>query len=323
MRTDYQNAIANNFSVENEQGVKINVTKPDDRLAENYTNKDFGWETKAFPGDIYISTPDETHTKIVAHYNNPEDVSLYLPDTGYPGVSGFFTDEATVSKHFLENNTFDSVSLGHDLQQAPHFDENKERLYEQKGVDYFPEYNGHLDCFKVNESKMQEHYGTTDFYAAMSQCKENTAWGEGGGTQGYNPFINEMINNGSLEYIPEKSRTCDNNACLHYAESKEKVAWEARTVSDYIENNKIKSDSNDRIGYNELSHSLNDDSSILAGQLPTPRTASAENPNILSGTPPDKEVPLDMATVTVAPSNPSLNNSLSSTANKLSSTGIT
>lgn len=42
----------------------------------------------------------------------------------------------------------------------------------------------------------------------------------------------------------------------------------------------------------------------------------------VAGTPPDKEVPLDMATVTEAPSNPSINNSLSSTANKLSSTGI-
>ena len=261
MRGDYQNAINNNFNVQDTQGVKINVEDPKERLSENYTNKDFSWQTGAHSGDIYISTPDSTHNMIVNHHNHKNDVDYdrkyQLPENGYPGTSGFFTNEDTASRSFKANGKFDSVQLGHDLQQAPHYDKDRAMECMNCGKTYFPEYNRNLDCFRVNEEKMLANYGTTDFYAAQAKCLENTAWGEGGGHQGYNPYINQMINNGSLEYIPEKSRTCDSNKCFDYAERKAQAIQEASFTNDHIEKTDIQGGSNQRIGYNEISRSAN------------------------------------------------------------------
>ena len=258
MRADYQNAINEDFNVKNGQGVDINA-KSDDRLKENYTCKDQKWNTDKFQGDLYMSVPNQTHDLIVNHHNNPQNQDYMLPETKYPGVSGYFTNEDTASKHFEDTGKFDSIGLGHTLQQSPYYD--KEAAFEARinNNTYSPEYNGHLDCFRINEEKMQEHFGTTDFYAAMAHCKENTAWGEGGGFQGYNPYINEMINKGALEYVPEKSRTCSNNACVDYAERKSQASEEAKAVNDYIEKNHIKGKDGERLGYNELSQRMNQD----------------------------------------------------------------
>lgn len=249
MRADYQDAINEDFNVKNKQGIEINA-KSDDRLKENYTCKDQNWQTGKFQGDIYISTPDATHNEIVKHYENP---NYKIPENGYPGTSGFFTNEETASKHFISSGEFDSVGLGHSLQQSPYYDNDKMLESAANNTKYYPEYNGHLDCFRVNEEKMHAEYGTTDLYTAMAQCKENTAWGEGGGFQGYNPYINEMINNGSLKYVPGNSRVCSNNECHDYAERKNQAFEEAKAVNAYIENNNIQGKQGERLGYNELS----------------------------------------------------------------------
>lgn len=251
MRYDYQNSVNNIFNVKNAQGVEINALEAK-RKDSNYTNKDQNWQTESVQGDIYLSVPNDTHNYIVNHHNDPANKKYNLPENGYPGVSGFFTNEETVSKHFTEGGRFDSVGLGHDLQQAPYFDKNKADIAETLGQKYTPEYNSHLDCFRVNKEKMLAEFGTADFHAAMSKCTENTAWGDGGGTQGYNSYINEMINKGCLEYVPEKSRTCSNNECLDYTDRKEQASKEAEAVDDYIKNNNIKGNLGERLGYNEL-----------------------------------------------------------------------
>lgn len=261
MRDDYQNAIINNFSVQDTQGVKINVEDPRERLGENYTSKDLDWHTGAHSGDVYISTPEDTHKMIANHHKHMNDVDYdgryQLPEDRYPGTSCFFTNEDTAMRSFRDDGKFDSVQLGHDLQQAPYYDEDLAMKLELQGKEYFSEYNGNLDCFRVNEEKMLDNYGTTDFYAAQAKCLENTAWGEGGGHQGYNPYVNQMINNGSLEYVPEKSRTCDSNKCLDYADRKAQTNHEALVTNNHIENSEIQGGPNQRIGYNEISRSSN------------------------------------------------------------------
>lgn len=253
MRADYHESINNNFGAQATQGVRVNA-KPDDRLNENYTCKDQNWHTDTYNGDIYISTPNDTHNAILKRHADPE---YKIPENGYPGTSGFFTDESTVSKHFTSDGTFDSVGLGHDLQQAPYHDATKAREAKINNIQYNPEYNGNLDCFRVNSDKMLENYGTTDFFAAQSKCMENHAWGNGGGFQGYNPYINEMINNGSLEYVPEKSRVCNENACKDYADRKDVAQQQAREVNNYIEENQIKGKAGEKLGHNELPHEEN------------------------------------------------------------------
>ena len=201
----------------------------------------------------YLSVSDDTHNKIVNHHNDPNNPDHFLPETGqYPGVSGFFADEESASKHFTDEGKFDSVSYGHAAQQAPYFNEQLADQCAARNETYYPDYNGHLDCFRVNPEKMQEHFGTPDFHAAMSKCTENTPWGEGGANQGYNPYINEMINKGCLEYVPEKSKTCDNNACKDYYSRKSQASTQASEVSNYIEQNNIKGETGQKIGYNEL-----------------------------------------------------------------------
>ena len=256
MRSDYQNAVTENFNVNNTQGVLINA-KANDRLSENYTNKDQNWVTGSYSGDIYISVSDQTHDLIVNHHNDPNNLEFHLPESGFPGTSGFFTDEATASKYFDEDSKFDSVGLGRELQQSPYFDVEAANTAKLEGRIYYPEYNGHLDCFRVNPDQMQEHFGTTDFYAAMSHCTENTAWGEGGGRQGYNPYINEMINKGALEYVPQNSRTCDYNECREYYSQKTQAQQEAIAVNDHINNNNIVAKDGERLGYNEINHNVN------------------------------------------------------------------
>lgn len=336
MRDDYQNAIYNNFDVQNTQGIEINA-KPDDRIASNYSNKDFNWNTATHSGDIYISTPTDTHNQIVQHHDHMNELGYDgrydLPQDGkYPGVSGFFTNEETASKHFTDDGKFAFIGLGHDLQQAPYFDDDKAEAAKELGKTYNPEYNGCLDCFRVNPEKMQENYGTTDFYAAMSFCTENSAWGDGGGFQGYNPYINEMINNGSLEYVPEKSRICNYNECTDYAVRKNQAYTEAQAVNEYIETNNIKGSHGERLGYNEIS--LNNDVDISTGSSKTEGISSgniasingggARAPDQTAGTSPDNEVPLEKDNFSVKnnPIEQSIENDLSS-QKTTSSFGIT
>ena len=254
MRKDYQDAIDASFDVQNTQGININA-KPEERLNENYTSKDKNWNLCNHAGDIYISVPDSTHNLIVNHHFDPTNPEYFLPEKGYPGVSGFFADEVTASQYFTEDGKFDSIGLGQALQQAPHFDDDSYEAAKQAGESYFPEYNGHLDCFRVNPDKMQEHFGTTDFYAAMSTCAENIAWGDGGGRQGYNSFVNEMINKEALEYIPQDSKTCDFNKCVDYYKHKSQANEQAKAVDDYIKSKNIKGKTGQRLGYNEIPHS--------------------------------------------------------------------
>lgn len=297
MRSDYQSSVNENFHVQNTQGVQINA-KSDDRLKENYTNKDQNWSTGTMSGDIYISVPDDTHNLIVNHHNDPNNPEHFLPEGRYPGTSVFFTDESTASKHFTDDGKFDSVGLCRENQQSPYFNEEAALNAKLEGRTYYPEYNGHLDCFRVNSEKMQEHFGTTDFYAAMSHCTANTALGEGGGWQGYNPYINEMINKGALEYIPQNSRTCDFNECKDYYERRAQFQEEAKAVNDYINNNNIVAKDGERLGYNEIARS----NAVSANNNNT-SSASITSQNVASTTGGGSQAP----PITAADSKPQAN----------------
>lgn len=285
----YESALDNDFQVKDTQGIRINDSKAK-RLNSDYTNKDFGWSTGSYSGDIYISTPDATHARVVAHAKDPNDPKYFLPPDSYPGTSGFFTNEKTAARSFSEDRNFDSIQLGHDLQQAPHFNDELARKCDKEGIDYFPSYNSYLDCFRVNPEKMMEHYGTIDFYAAMSYCTENKQWGDGGGFQGYNSFVNEMINNRTLEYVPEKSRSCDMNMCADYYDRKAIARKQAEEVNNFIEAKGITGSGNERIGFNELSNyaeSTNNRDANLAdlglSADPQPQANSSSNTQAFSG----------------------------------------
>ena len=130
-------------------------------------------------GRIYVSTTDNQHQQIM----NGE------PPTADGGVSGYFTDQATVD-HCSSSGVLDNGQLNRELQVAPY----------QADASSDPAYKPHTDCFKINEDKLEEHYGTRDFNAALAKCEANNQFGEGGGNQGFNPHISEMMSNGCLEH---------------------------------------------------------------------------------------------------------------------------
>ena len=141
---------------------------------------------------IYIATTDGQHDQIVVHQTNP-----HQKIDAQGGLSGYFSDQATVDA-CKDGNNLDNTKYNEATQIAP---------YRQNGIDGEGDasYKPHVDCFEINRDKLYENYGTYDFNAAIAKCEANNQFGSGGGNQGYNPYINEMIENGSLNYKEAKS----------------------------------------------------------------------------------------------------------------------
>lgn len=255
MNKELNAAIKNNFNADNLQGVLIRAT-PEKRLAENYVSKDPNWKSKAFSGELYINASADTYERLLSHYAHHDDPDYQgqfdLPLDRYPGFSGFFTNEESASRAFTAEGEYDSVTLSHLLQQAPYYDEEAAESAQARNQTYTPSYCNHLICLRVNPQKLREIYGTDDFFAAQSVCTENTAWGEGGGFQGYNPMINQMINEGVLEFVPQRSRLSHSTACTDYLQRKAIAREQAAEVNAYITENGIEGKEGQRLGYNEL-----------------------------------------------------------------------
>lgn len=155
---------------------------------------------------IFVSTTDNQHRQIL----NGETPSAD------GGISGYFTDRATVD-NCKNGEVLDNGQINRELQIAPHqmsahytlesklpanrqLNKNLQLDSYHATSPHIQVYKPHLDCFKINHDKLEETYGTRDFNAALAKCNENNQFGEGGGNQGFNPYLSEMMSNGCLEH---------------------------------------------------------------------------------------------------------------------------
>lgn len=138
---------------------------------------------------IYIATTDAQHEKFAG--KEPGEIQENV------GLSGYFSDQATVDA-CKDGGTLDNTKYNQMTQIAP---------YREGGPNGAgdAQYKPHVDCFEIDRDKLKENYHTTDFNAAIGKCQANSQFGEGGGNQGYNPHIDEMIANGTLKHKPEES----------------------------------------------------------------------------------------------------------------------
>lgn len=137
---------------------------------------------------IYIATTDAQHNQII----KGEHVSAH------GGLSGYFSDQATIDAS-KDNDVLDNTKYNEATQIAPW----REDISCDGEGDAF--YKPHIDCFAIDRDKLYENYGTYDFNAAIAKCEANNQFGSGGGNQGYNPYISEMIENGTLKHDAGRS----------------------------------------------------------------------------------------------------------------------
>ena len=168
---------------------------------------------------IYVSVSQQQHSMIAS--GQP------LPTDRYPALSGYFTDEATASRHFDGDSRYSAVGLAGDLQQNPYYDPDAAMQAAMDGKEYFPQFNGNLDCFTIDRDRLEAVYGTRDLNAAVGKCTANDHLGCGGGNQGFNSDLTELYNNGCLKYDPARSRTSEDVVCRDYDAMQSRA--EART----------------------------------------------------------------------------------------------
>ena len=144
---------------------------------------------------IYIATTDMQHDQIVS--------GKHVDANG--GLSGYFSDQATVDV-CKSGNILDNTKYNEMCQIAP---------YRYGGINGEGDatYKPHVDCFDINREALYKNYGTYDFNAAIAKCEVNNQFGGGGGNQGYNPYISEMIDNGTLKHNPAKSYSSHEAIC--------------------------------------------------------------------------------------------------------------
>lgn len=140
---------------------------------------------------VYIATTDQQHDIIASggKFKDHEDK--------VSGPSGYFSDQETVDT-CKTGEALDNTKYNEMCQIAPY---REGGLSSQGDAVYKP----HVDCFKIDRDALYENYKTYDFNAAIAKCNANNHFGSGGGNQGYNPYLSEMIDNGTLKYVPEKS----------------------------------------------------------------------------------------------------------------------
>ena len=157
---------------------------------------------------IYVSVSQDQHTIL--------ESGQQLPTDRYPALSGYFTDEATASRHFTGAGQYDAAGLAADLQQAPRYDPDAAMTAAMNGQNYSPTFNGNLACFTIDRDRLEAVYGTRDLNAAVGKCLSNDHLGPGGGNQGFNSDLTELYNNGCLQYDASRSRASQNIACQEY-----------------------------------------------------------------------------------------------------------
>lgn len=110
-------------------------------------------------------------------------------------MSGYFSDQATIDRCKTNDGGVDNGKYNRMTQVAPY------KNPKDNSITYKP----HLDNFRIDPDRLEEVYGTRDFNAAMAKCMANNQYGEGGGNQGFNPYLAEMINNKCLVHDKGKS----------------------------------------------------------------------------------------------------------------------
>lgn len=136
---------------------------------------------------IYVATTDGQHDQIFR--------GEHVDAQG--GLSGYFSDQATVDA-CKQGDILDNTKYNEMCQIAPY---RKGGLESEGDAMYKP----HVDCFDINRDTLFANYGTYDFNAAIAKCEANNHFGVGGGNQGYNPYLGEMIDNGTLVHNRSKS----------------------------------------------------------------------------------------------------------------------
>ncbi len=192
---------------------------PEDKIDSERANTLFSCEDSYRMGSIqdnqiYISTTIDQHKQIVDTKKSP-DYKL----------SGYFSDEATVNACTNEKGVLDNGKYNEALQTAPYQERNSDGNPISDGATYKP----YIDCFDIDRNALQANYGTRDFNAAIAKCEANNQFGSGGGNQGFNPHINEMIDNSSLKYNPNKSFTD------HSILNKETLNHPNKTIESYYQ----------------------------------------------------------------------------------------
>ncbi len=148
---------------------------------------------------IYISATDKQHDI----YASGEKFRDHKDEVNCP--TGYFSDQTTVDA-CKNGNVLDNANYNEMCQIAP---------YRDGGIGGAGDatYKPHVDCFEIDRDALYKNYGTCDFNAAVSKCEANNQFGSGGGNQGYNPHIAEMIDNGTLKYNPDKSYSSKEDFC--------------------------------------------------------------------------------------------------------------
>lgn len=188
---DYCEAASNFQSVKSEDDVrKLNPSLSEEDVNKERTDNLYPCSDKYKMGtiqddQIYIATTDAQHDQIYNHQ--------HVDANG--GLSGFFSDQATIDSCKDNQNAVSNKAYNEACQMA---------AYQPTGKGDAT-YKPHIDCFEIDREALYRNYGTYDFNAAIAKCEANNQFGSGGGNQGYNPYISEMIDNGTLKYNPDKS----------------------------------------------------------------------------------------------------------------------
>lgn len=197
LRQDYCNEAASfqsvpSFEQYHAKNPDISLDKINEgRAKTNYSCPDNYQMGTIQDNQIYIATTNEQHSIIAS------DEKFKDHQDKVSGPSGYFSDEATVNA-CKAGDALDNAKYNEMCQISP---------YRTNGIDGIGAamYKPHLDCFEIDREALQRNYGTSDFNAAIAKCEANNHFGEGGGNQGYNPHLSEMIDNGTLKHVPEKS----------------------------------------------------------------------------------------------------------------------
>ena len=190
---DYSESASNFQTVPSHEqyGVRhpdVNVKDYDSNRAETFYSCADSYQMASIrDNELYIATTDKQHDQLVGNH--------HVDAQG--GLSGYFSDISTVDS-CKDGGSLDNTKYNEACQIAPY---RPDGMHGEGDAMYKP----HVDCFEIDRNRMQEVYGTQDFNAVISKCEANNQFGAGGGNQGYNPHISEMIDNGSLRYNESKS----------------------------------------------------------------------------------------------------------------------
>lgn len=137
---------------------------------------------------IYVATTNDQHNQLTKGE----------PITAQGGVSGYFSDQATVDACKNADGSLNNTKYNDMCQIAP---------YREGGMAGAGDasYKPHVECFDIDRDALKKNYQTDDFNAAIAKCEANNQFGSGGGNQGFNPHLNEMIENGTLKHNPSMS----------------------------------------------------------------------------------------------------------------------